>query len=154
MCGLARTTVNPDTFVLLGGDICHYAGIFRPSQYLPVPDTISPNPCTSHSSASLCPGHAWEELQSSRGRKATDSLFDMTYGLDIPLAMQTRDQLQELDCHEDVFVIIAHDSTVRDGVEHFPQTLNDWKAKGWGQQLKWQFFQDLDFYWKEKGASA
>ncbi|KAI1623491.1 beta-lactamase-like protein [Exophiala viscosa] len=150
LCGLARTTTNPDTFVLMGGDICHYAGIFRPSPHLPVPSSISPHPFRPESSTPLCPGTAFDELQKSRGRKSTDSLFDMTFGGDIPLANKTKGHLQQLDCDENVFVIIAHDSTVRDGVEHFPKTLNQWKEKGWGKKLKWAFFRDLEPYWKSQ----
>ena len=33
----ARTTPNPDTFFLMGGRACRYAGIFRLSGHLPVP---------------------------------------------------------------------------------------------------------------------
>lgn len=153
MCGLARTTTSPDTFVLLGGDVCHYAGILRPSKHLPVPSTITPHPCHSESNTSLCPGAAFEKLQNSRGRESTDTLFDLTFGLDIPLATKTVGFLQELDCNEDVFVIIAHDSTVRDGVAHFPTSLNDWKTKGWGKGLKWAFFRDLESYWKSQGLA-
>ncbi|KAK5049525.1 hypothetical protein LTR84_004454 [Exophiala bonariae] len=91
------------------------------------------------------PGHA-----SFRGRETSDTLYDMTFGHDIPLATKTMQQLQELDCAENVFVIIAHDSTVRDGVAHFPQSLNDWQAKGWGKQLKWAFLRDLEPYFRSK----
>lgn len=150
LCGLARTTVAPDTFILLGGDICHYSGILRPSKQLPIPAKILPHPCHPEGDTPLCPGHAWEELQKSRGRETDDTLFDMTFGLDIPLAAKTVGQLQELDCHEDVFVIIAHDSMVRDGVPHFPASLNAWKKEGWGQKLKWAFLRDLESYWKSK----
>lgn len=147
LCGLARTT--EDSFVLLGGDICHYAGIFRPSKLLPVPDEISPHPCFPGKDFPLCPGAAFAELQATRGRSNDDSLYDMTFGHDIPLAQNTAKWLQELDADERVFVIIAHDSTVRDGVDHFPSPLNDWKAKGWGQSLKWAFFRDLEMYWEK-----
>ncbi|KAM5344096.1 hypothetical protein ACJ41O_012633 [Fusarium nematophilum] len=151
LCGLARTTKNPDTFVLLGGDVCHYAGIFRPSKYLPVPDHIAPHPCRPHDNTVLCPGEAFDRLQKSRGRASTDSLFDLTFGLDIDLARATAAQLQELDCNEDIFVIVAHDSTVRDGVPHFPESLNDWKTRGLGAGLKWAFLRDLENYWKSEG---
>lgn len=151
LCGLARTTSNPDTFVLLGGDICHYAGIFRPSKHMPIPESVSPHPCDPSSDMSLCPGHAWEELQKSRGRVASDSLFDLTFGGDIPLASNTTKKLQELDCLDDVFVIIAHDSTVTEGVPHFPDSLNAWKQNGWGKSLRWRFLRDLKPYWTEKG---
>jgi hypothetical protein len=76
----------------------------------------------------------------------------MTFGHDVPLARNTATWLQELDADERIFVIIAHDSTVRDGVDHFPQSLNDWKSKGWGRSLKWAFFRDLEPYWTEKGV--
>jgi len=153
LCALARTTSEgEDTFVLLGGDICHYAGIFRPSKHLPVPNAITPHPCYPEAGFPLCPGTAFAELQRSRNRSPTDSLYDMTFGYDIPLAQKTATWLQELDADENIFVIIAHDSTVRDGVDHFPKSLNDWKAKGWGKSLKWAFFRDLEPYWKDKGV--
>lgn len=153
MSGLVRTTNNPDTFILLGGDICHYAGIFRPSQYQPVPDSILPHPCKPNANTPLCPGTAFADLQASRGRKTHDTLYDITFGLDIPLATKTVGCLQELDCDERVFVIIAHDSTVRDYVDHFPLSLNDWKQRGWGKSLKWMFLRDLKNYWNEKGVA-
>ncbi|OBT65163.1 hypothetical protein VE03_04791 [Pseudogymnoascus sp. 23342-1-I1] len=153
LCGLARTTTGPDTFVLLGGDVCHYPGIFRPSEHLPVPESITPHPCNPQSNLPFCPGSAFDDLQKSRGRKPTDTLYDMTYGLDIPLATRTVGHLQDLDCNEDVFVIIAHDGSVRDGVDHFPKSLNAWKEKGWGNMLRWAFFRDLEPYWKTVGLA-
>ncbi|GAB7364260.1 hypothetical protein MBLNU230_g4808t1 [Neophaeotheca triangularis] len=152
LCGLARTTSDPSTFVLLGGDICHYAGIFRPSEHLPMPPSISPHPFNPSNQQGFCPGHWWEELQKSRGRKTDDSLYDMTFGGDIPLANATKGKLQELDCRDDVFVIIAHDSTVRDGVPHFPESINDWQKKGWGKDLKWRFVRDLEVNWNSSQA--
>ena len=137
--------------MLLGGDVCHYAGIFRPSVHLPMPDAITPHPCNPFGTAPMCPGHAWEELQQSRGRKATDTLYDMTYGLDIPLATHTMGKLQELDCLDNVLVIIAHDATVRDGAPHFPESLNAWKKMGLGEKVKWAFLRDMEVYWKAKG---
>ncbi|QMW42500.1 metallo-beta-lactamase superfamily protein [Aspergillus flavus] len=151
LCGLARTTTAPDTFILMGGDIAHYTGIFRPSKHLPLPDSIQPHPIFPSCEAAFCPGSAWEELQSSRGRKVTDSLFEPTFGHDIPLAIETISKLQEIDCDEDVLVIIAHDFAVRDGVDHFPAALNDWKEKGWGRKLRWAFLRELEAYWKAKG---
>jgi glyoxylase-like metal-dependent hydrolase (beta-lactamase superfamily II) len=53
---LVRTT--PDTFVFLGGDVCHFGGVMRPTPYIPLPDEIPeetplekriarPCPCTA-----------------------------------------------------------------------------------------------------------
>ena len=38
IAGLARTTC--DTFVFMGGDVCHFGGSFRPTPYKPMPSTI------------------------------------------------------------------------------------------------------------------
>lgn len=42
LCALARTT--SDTFILMGGDVCHHGGEFRPTEYLPLPKEIQPDP--------------------------------------------------------------------------------------------------------------
>ncbi|OJJ81314.1 MBL fold metallo-hydrolase [Aspergillus glaucus CBS 516.65] len=152
LCGLARTTTSPDTFIFLGGDICHYGGIFRPSKYLPVPEPIHPHPCNPDSKVAFCPGGAFEELQQSRGRSVTDPLFTPTFGHDIPLIIETIGKLQEADCREDVFVIIAHDATVRDAVDHFPRSLNSWMERGWAKDVKWAFLKDAEVYWKSNGV--
>ncbi|GAM87444.1 hypothetical protein ANO11243_054690 [Dothideomycetidae sp. 11243] len=150
LCGLARTTT--DTFVLLGGGVCHHAGIFRPSKHLPVPASISPHPL-SNMESHFCPGHAWEELQKSRGRAATDPLLEMTFDHDITLATDTKRKLQELDCNNNVLVINAHGASVRDHFDRFLKSLNDWKAKGLGKKLRWDFSRELSPYWKAKGLA-
>ena len=152
ICGLARTTVSPPTFVLLGGDVCHHAGIFRPSSYLSVPQSITPHPFhdDSQSQIPFCPGSEFEELQRSRGKSTQEPVYKPTFGHDIPLAIHTIGKLQELDADENIFVIIAHDSSVRDVVDTFPASLNSWKENGWGNASKWGFFRDLKPYWEQK----
>ncbi|PLN78366.1 Metallo-hydrolase/oxidoreductase [Aspergillus taichungensis] len=157
LCGLARTTPSPNpTFILLGGDVCHNAAIFRPSPQRPIPEkvTIPPfsTPSGSRPGYTICPGHAWESLQTSRGRKPNQPLFDATFGYDIPLAMQTRDKLQEVDALDEVLVIIAHDAQVRDAVPHFPEALNGWRGSEWAKGLRWAFLDNLEPYWRETGS--
>ena len=53
---------------------------------------------------------------------------------------------------DNIFVIIAHDATVRDTVDHFPLSLNGWKARKWDRDLKWAFLKDAETYWKSKGV--
>lgn len=117
-----------------------------------MPAEISPHPFHPQEDFSFCLGSAWEELQNSRGRKPTDTLFELCFGHDIPLARKTRNQLQELDCDENVFVIVAHDASVRDRVDHFPKSLNDWKEKNWAKDVKWTFLRDLEPYWQSQGV--
>jgi len=160
LCGLARTTHSSstasgqDTFVLLGGDACHYAGVLRPSQHVPMPHEIRPHPCSPGVLQScLCPGSAFAELQQSRGKAAGEALYDITFGDDLPLAKATLGYLQEFDCLENVFIIISHDCAIRDAVPHFPESVNDWKARGFGESLRWAFLKDLEHYWKTKGLA-
>lgn len=120
---------------------------------MPIPESITPNPINPQSRGALCPGHAFEELQKSRGRQTTDTLFTMTFGHDIPLATNTVGWLQELDCNDDVFVIVAHDFHVERVVDHFPHSLNAWKEKGWGKQTRWAWLKELKPYFDSKGLS-
>jgi hypothetical protein len=79
-------------------------------------------------------------------------LFDLRFGQDIPLATKTIGHFQEIDCDENIFVIISHDRAVRDVVDHFPASLNDWKAKGWGKMTKWTWLGDLQPFFKAQGV--
>lgn len=51
--GLVRTT--PDTFVLTGGDVCHFTGDIRPSKYIPLPDTIPETAILDKAISRPCP---------------------------------------------------------------------------------------------------
>ncbi|CAJ2513324.1 Uu.00g014430.m01.CDS01 [Anthostomella pinea] len=44
MCGLARTSTHPDTFIFMGGDASHHGGEFRPTDYSPLPKELNPMP--------------------------------------------------------------------------------------------------------------
>jgi glyoxylase-like metal-dependent hydrolase (beta-lactamase superfamily II) len=67
MCGLARTSAPLDaapTFVLMGGDACHHAGEFRPSQYQPLPTEINPSPKSLPQP--ICPGHLLQDVHCNK----------------------------------------------------------------------------------------
>ncbi|RDL29819.1 Uncharacterized protein BP5553_10684 [Venustampulla echinocandica] len=152
LCGLVRTTTNPDTFVMLGGDICHHHSVFRPSQHLPLPSSILPNPITPERDLPFCPGSAYEELQKDRGMDPQGPILKPEFGHEIPLALHTIGKLQELDVDENILVIIAHDKYARNTVDHFPLSLNSWKERGWGKTLTWAFLKDFEPYWRSKGV--
>ena len=150
LCGLARTSTasspnDKDTFIFMGADTCHHGGMMRPTEYLPIPLSISPNPLQL-GAATPCPGAIFEELQASRGRKSTEPFFGISEGgafLDAPVATETLGKLQEADASEDVLVVIAHDSSLTDIVEFYPKGANEWKTKGWGEKGRWAF---LNFF--------
>ncbi|KAI9752908.1 MAG: hypothetical protein M4579_005427 [Chaenotheca gracillima] len=157
MCGLARTT--RDTFILMGGDLAHHGGQFRPSQYVPLPDQISPNPLMDTKrvpNAPPCPGHLFEAIHPQKTGSAP--FYHITTGkegrgkiaFDPVKHQDSLEKLEDLDAWpENVFVIIAHDPILRqkehmqhlqDTVELFPKgDANLWKEKGWAAPIRWSF---------------
>lgn len=129
--------------MLMGGDACHYPGVFRPSSYLPLPENISPHPYTG-AIDTPCPGAMFAELHPDH---KSDQPFH-TYP-NVPDgkgvnhcredALKAREKLMKLDASEDVLTIVAHDGTVLDIIETLPASANDWKAKDWGKKARWRF---------------
>ncbi|KAM0279129.1 hypothetical protein ACHAO9_011853 [Fusarium lateritium] len=147
LAGLARTTTNPDTFILMGGDLCHHGGEIRPSQYLPYPKNLSEHLSLTDSlrlRLSQCPGSMFDDLNVKRGRKPGETFFDPAIGSDIEQAIQTIRDAQQADAQDNVFFLPAHDMSVACVIDQFPNTANDWKAKGWREKTFWKFLQDFE----------
>lgn len=149
MCGLARVTANPSTFILMGGDIAHHGGEFRPTQYMPLPDEIDPNPLVAPGTKNVpaCPGHIFESIHPSKSR--TDRYFkpstaEFTFHADPEEAKHSLDKMTEFDGHDNIFPVIAHDESLYDVVDFYPKTANDWQAKGWKKEGQWRFLRDFD----------
>ena len=60
LCALARVRGEDgkEGFVFMGGDACHHNGEFRPSQYMPLPENISPHPWEGK--GAVCPGSIFQ----------------------------------------------------------------------------------------------
>jgi glyoxylase-like metal-dependent hydrolase (beta-lactamase superfamily II) len=146
LAGLARTTTSPDTFILMGGDLCHHGGELRPSQYVPCPQDLSEHLSLSDSlrlRLSQCPGSVFDNLNVKRGRKPGETFFDPAIGSDIEQAIHTIKDAQQADAQENVFVLPAHDMSVVGIIDEFPKTANDWKVKGWREKAFWKFLEDF-----------
>ncbi|ETI27212.1 hypothetical protein G647_09895 [Cladophialophora carrionii CBS 160.54] len=146
LAGLVRTT--PDTFVMMGGDLCHHGGELRPSEMMPLPaqvqlPSLSLNPNQYPGCACICPGSAFQHIQETRGRKADEPFFDPAIGYDIPETIRTIKKVQGADAGENIFFIYAHDTSIRGVVDLFPATANEWKAKGWREKVFWRFLEDF-----------
>lgn len=148
MCGLARTTASPEaTFILLGGDCAHHGGEFRPTQYLPLPESLSPSP-VPRTHPGVCPGALFADIHRLRPSSSsfTEPFLLVTEGAahDIQAARDSVAKLGEFDAHENILTMIAHDDTMVTIVGTFPHTLaNDWKRKGWREKGLWKFLGDL-----------
>ncbi|KAL4966973.1 MBL fold metallo-hydrolase [Aspergillus stella-maris] len=139
LSAVVRTSTNPDTFVILGADAIHETGELRPSQYLPIPETLNLAHLSNPQQNIFCPGHVVHEFQASRGRKSADALFNPTAGYNMADVHSTIGMLQEFDWNENFFFIYAHDGSIKGIVDEFPMPLNDWKEKDWGRLTKWRF---------------
>ncbi|KAK0610765.1 beta-lactamase-like protein [Immersiella caudata] len=149
--GLARTTTNPDTFIFMGGDLCHHSAQLRPSPEKPIPSDIhfhlhDHNP-PAHSRAYQCPGAVTkaelEHLNTKRGRKPDRPFFDPVLVENFTQAVDTIGKTQPADVADNVWFVMAHDSHILGIADFFPKSANQWKKKGWAEKVHWKFLKDL-----------
>ncbi|ETN39000.1 uncharacterized protein HMPREF1541_07042 [Cyphellophora europaea CBS 101466] len=153
LCALARTSVNPSSFVFLGGDAAHHCGELRPSRHVPLPYSISPNPLpTKQQNSQFSPNKWFETLQTSRGRDVTGPLYQPAFGHDMDQVLATIAKMQTYDGDDSILVVLAHDAAFRDAsVPKFPQAINDWKKLGLGEKFRWTWLGDV---WHESQEHA
>ncbi|KUJ20708.1 uncharacterized protein LY89DRAFT_682407 [Mollisia scopiformis] len=147
ICGLARMSSSPNSFIFMGGDACHHGGEFRPTQYLPIPSSISPNPFDIKSSKP-CPGSLFDDLYRDGDRtKPFYAIARLPDGKgvahDVDEAEETISKVMEADAHDEIFVAMAHDESLLPVVDFFPKYANDFKSKGWVQDTRWLFLKDF-----------
>ncbi|OTA55481.1 Metallo-hydrolase/oxidoreductase [Hypoxylon sp. EC38] len=148
ICGFARVTSNPDSFILMGGDAIHHGGELRPHHWHPLPNSISPHPFDPLS-ASPCPGEIFEKIL----RDGKEEPFYVPAGKspngqpsvhhDVEETIKTIKKLQEYDAHDNVLVVPAHEQYVQGVVDFFPKPANDFAAKGWVKKIRWAFLADF-----------
>ena len=145
--GFARTT--PDTFVFMGGDVCHFGGSYRPTVWQPMPSTIPTSVPLDSRFKTPCPCSIFQDSHRDPKNYRTRSFYKVTqmegaWYVDPPTAQDSVDKLEQFDANENVFVCVAHDGGLLPIVDWFPNgTINDWKAKGWKQNSQWGFLNEL-----------
>ncbi|CAF9936264.1 MAG: hypothetical protein HETSPECPRED_010279 [Heterodermia speciosa] len=158
LCALARTTAHPPSFVFLGADACHHAGVLRPTEYLPLPRSVAPSsPFPRDSTADakeltgeilnrgICPGALHQRL--TLAQRPDAPFFTVANGplfADHDAAMGTVRKMQEVDAAGDVFVLIAHDGSLRGKIPLFPERINGWMAHGLRAETRWLFCKDFE----------
>ena len=141
ICALCRTT--EESWCLLGGDACHTIAQLRPNRFRPLPDSVPacilgrtppPERCSC--------AHISRLVQRTTGGSCYDLAPRMQE--DQEKAEETVERLKAFDGRDDVMIVIAHDATLLDVLDFFPQDVNDWKARGWTNQSRWLFLKELD----------
>jgi hypothetical protein len=143
ICGLARTT--PDTFILMGGDAAHHAGEIRPTEFVPLPTSVTLEGLKPSSVFPIpCPGELLVQQIHPR-KSATKPFYEPADGFneDGSVAERSLEGLTEFDAHENILVVLAHDASLRDVVGFYPQDANDWKQKLWRNKGRWRFLTDF-----------
>ncbi|KAI0098531.1 beta-lactamase-like protein [Nemania sp. FL0031] len=144
MCGFARVTTGPDSFILMGGDSVHHGAELRPHPWHPLPDQILPNPFDPASSAP-CPGGVFDKVLPN-GRDAPfyrPSQKPHSVHHDVAIAEESIRGLQAMDAHDNVLVVIAHDPSFLNVADFFPKTANAFVEKGWVQKTRWAWLADF-----------
>lgn len=147
MCGFARVTSSPNSFILMGGDICHHVGQFRPSLQHPLPSIISPSPFEGESFA-VCPGELFEHLLPDNDRTkpfytVARSENGMKAAHDATAAEASISKLQDTDALDEVLVVIAHDKSLLPVLDFFPKYADKFLENGWAKNSKWLFLKDF-----------
>lgn len=150
---LCRTHASDAAFIHLGGDSVHHAAEMRPTEYLPLPDDINPSP-VPHLHAHSCAGDIFTHLL--RNGSKTEHILehhdpfasaqgDKRYALvyDEPALRDSVRKDEELDAHDNVFTLIAHDWTLKGVIPEWPQALNGWREEGWKEATRWKFLEDF-----------
>ena len=142
ICGLARVTCNPDSFVFMGADACHHAGLIRPTDYLPIPTSVRPSPISSYSN--MCPGEVLVKLHPRQSAREPFFRLSHTMFPEFEEAEDTIRKIIELDASENILVVLAHDASLIDKIDLFPQIVNGWKEKKVKEKSRWAFCNDFE----------
>jgi hypothetical protein len=57
--------------------------------------------------------------------------------------MDTVRKIQEVDAMDNVFVLIAHDLSLRDRIPLFPERINGWEEADLGSGTRWVFCEEF-----------
>ncbi|KAJ6518903.1 beta-lactamase-like protein [Mycena sanguinolenta] len=144
LTALARVT--PTSFISLGGDTFHHVGEARPQ-----PLFQQNFPCPAHlleeSKSAISTDYFWSPL-------SRDGAFDIlsrsqqllaisdqpdSFYADPVAAAVSLEKIATFDADPDIFVIVAHDMSLRADLPYYPAYLNDWKANGLKEDNVWNF---------------
>ncbi|KAJ7676699.1 beta-lactamase-like protein [Mycena polygramma] len=127
VAALARVT--PTSFVYLGGDTCHHAGMFRPTaklhSHFPCPGELLAATRRSVSATQFPPPDAAGQFDLAARTTPMLEFADAPYYEDPDVARISVAKMEDLDANKDVFVVLAHDESLIGVVGPFPASLRD-----------------------------
>ncbi|KAG8163356.1 hypothetical protein KVR01_006653 [Diaporthe batatas] len=155
ICGFARTT--PDTFIFMGADCCHFAGMIRPSLYNPLPsiippeqvDALRPKPCPCSVFTAHHPAASQGDVKTRTQPFYNISTAPGSAYSFAAAAQKTAELVLLFDANPHVFVCLAHDGALFDVLPLYnsdpTSDINDWKDKDYDERAKWGFLNELPY---------
>ncbi|KAI1294488.1 hypothetical protein F5Y03DRAFT_372655 [Xylaria venustula] len=146
--GLARTSVSPSRFIIMGADTSHHASQLRPTEHLPLPEELTPSPLGLESKFNLrtnvCLGHIFtDHVHPEKSSTTPYTRIKAGHPHDVDQARLAVENLKLFDADENVLVVLAHDYTLLPVMEFWPETANNWHEGNWKEKGRWLF---LDFF--------
>ncbi|KAJ6451247.1 beta-lactamase-like protein [Mycena vulgaris] len=142
----ALARVTPTSFISLGGDAFHHVGEARPrpqfQKNFPCPAHLLEETRTAISTDFFWSPGSREDAFDMRSRAqqlfAVSDLPDSFYA-DPVTSQVSLEKLATFDADPDIFVVIAHDISLRSSLPYFPASLNNWKASHLKESTVWNF---------------
>lgn len=114
-CGLARVSANPPKFIFMGGDIAHHPEQIRPSSYRPLPVSrpvlhlVGPDQMVKVSDGDL-----------------KNPFYKPAPGIhhDTNILQDSLEAVRKLDGDDRILILLAHDSSLREHLESFPNNID------------------------------
>ncbi|KAG9604929.1 hypothetical protein KCU77_g4282, partial [Aureobasidium melanogenum] len=135
MCGLARVSANPPKFVFMGGDIAHHPRQIRPSSYRPLP-VSRPGLRLSGCDEEV---RTWDS-------GLEEPFYEPSPGVhyDLNILQESLEIVRKFDGDDRVLILLAHDSSVHEYLELFPNKIDKAFDQRTHHQIRWEFLEGLE----------
>lgn len=94
----------------------------------------------------MCPGHLLQDIHPHNAADKPFYYVTENFSHDKKVADWTIDGLGELDAHDNILVMLAHDIAIVDPprIDFYPKSMNNWYTKGLGEKVRWLFLEDFE----------
>ncbi|KAH8895940.1 hypothetical protein GQ53DRAFT_854224 [Thozetella sp. PMI_491] len=148
LCGLARTSLSPSRFILMGADLGHHASQWRPTEFLPLPKELELSPLGTHSKfnirTNVCPGEVFtKRVHPRQSDMEPFACIKSGHPYDVDMARNALKTMEPFDADENIMLIMAHDFTLLPVLEFWPKSANEWYRGHWKELGHWKFLEDF-----------
>lgn len=138
----------PPKFILMGGDLGHHPSQWRPNKFVGLPEELVPSPMGFDSKLNIrrnvCPGELFATLiHPAQSMTTPFTRIREGHPYDVSMSREALSGVEAFDADDNILVVMAHDWTLLNIMEYFPQSANCWHDAQWKAKSRWQFLEDL-----------